>query len=196
MLVLFSVLIILSGTGLAPFVYTCSEIHQEHRGPPDVAPPVAEQTGFGAPDHGRGPFNTLLLFVAVNLALAAAYAWHDHRREANPLLASRPKDWLAVAFPGWSHADLKATLDEHHMGGFSYDDLRHVQENVHAEPCEWARCNRGCAERDGGHARDRDEKFGSVIKATADYTDLTDILEPCLGFFISARAGHKRMFKG
>ena len=25
------------------------------------------------------------------------------------------------------------------------------------------------------------KKLGSVIKATADYTDLTDILEPCLG---------------
>jgi hypothetical protein len=65
-------------------------------------------------------FNTLLLFVAVNLALWAADAWHDHRQEANPLLV-HPKEWLAVAFPGWSHADLKAMLDEH-IGGFSYDD--------------------------------------------------------------------------
>jgi len=58
--------------------------------------------------------------VAVNLALWAADAWHDHRQEANPLLV-HPKEWLAVAFPGWSHADLKAMLDEH-IGGFSYDD--------------------------------------------------------------------------
>jgi hypothetical protein len=65
-------------------------------------------------------FNSLLLFVAVNLALWAAYAWHDHRQEANPLLV-HPKEWLAAAFPGWSHADLKAMLHEH-KGGFSYDD--------------------------------------------------------------------------
>src|SRR5438132_10013753 len=67
-------------------------------------------------------FNTLLLFVAVNLALWAAYAWHDNRREANPLLV-HPKEWLAASFPGWSHADLKAMLDEQEGGGgFSYDD--------------------------------------------------------------------------
>lgn len=66
-------------------------------------------------------FNSLLLFVAVNLALWAAYAWHDHRRETNPVIV-HPKDWLAAAFPGWSHAELKAMLDEHKVGGFSYDD--------------------------------------------------------------------------
>jgi hypothetical protein len=67
-------------------------------------------------------FITLILFVAVNLALWAAYTWHDHVRETHPVLV-HPKEWLAAAFPGWSHADLKAMLDEHWGGGgFSYDD--------------------------------------------------------------------------
>jgi len=66
-------------------------------------------------------FNTLLLFVVVNLALGAAYAWHDRRPKANPLLA-RPKEWLAAAYPGWSHADLKAMADEQLTKWLSYDD--------------------------------------------------------------------------
>ena len=65
-------------------------------------------------------FNTLLLFVAMNLALWAAYALYDHLRETNPIIV-HPKEWLAAAFPGWSHADLKAMLYEHGEG-LSYDD--------------------------------------------------------------------------
>jgi hypothetical protein len=66
-------------------------------------------------------FNALFLFVAVNLALWAAYTWHDHRPEAKPLFA-RPKEWLAVSFPGWSHADLEAMVDEQMAKGYAYDD--------------------------------------------------------------------------
>ena len=66
-------------------------------------------------------FNVLLLFVAVNLALWVVYAWQDHRSTTNPLLA-RPKEWLAVGFPGWSLADVKAMADEHLAKWLSYDD--------------------------------------------------------------------------
>ena len=53
----------------------------------------------------------------------------------------------------------------------------HSSVNYH-ELDQFARCNRGYAERDRRTCPYREEKLGSVIKATADYTDLTDILEP------------------
>ena len=53
----------------------------------------------------------------------------------------------------------------------------HSSVNYH-ELGEWARCNRGYAERDGGHARIARKSLEGVIKATVDYTDSTDILEP------------------
>ena len=62
--------------------------------------------------------------------------------------------------------------------------------NYH-EVGEWERCNRGYAERDRRTCPYREEKFGSVIKDTADYTDLTDILEPFLGDS-PISAGHKK----
>ena len=53
----------------------------------------------------------------------------------------------------------------------------HSSVNYH-ELGEWARCNRGYVGTRWRTCPYRQEKFGRVIKATVDYTDSTDILEP------------------
>ena len=50
--------------------------------------------------------------------------------------------------------------------------------NTYHELGEWARCNRGYVGTRWRTCPYRQEKFGRVIKATVDYTDSTDILEP------------------